>query len=150
MIFVYIGTAILIGALMPVQAGLNAELTKILRHPFLGAMISLTTGAIMVAAFVLVKGIGGFGELKRLGEVPPHLFLGGILGAIFVGSSIFFIPKMGATAMIGAFITGQLLGSVIIDHYGLLGLSPNPINFGRIVGVILLFAGLFLVVRKSA
>jgi bacterial/archaeal transporter family-2 protein len=148
MIFGFVALAILIGSLMPVQAGLNAELTRFLKHPFLGAFVSLSVGAILVSIFVMFN--GGFGEMKRLTQAPVHLYLGGILGAIFVGSSLFFIPKMGATAMIAAFVTGQLLGSVIIDHYGLLGLTPNPVTLTRILGVILLFAGLFLVIRKSA
>ena len=148
MIFGFVLMAILIGTLMPVQAGLNAELTRFLKHPYLGAFISLSLGAMIVSAFVILN--GGFGEIKRLGQVPIHLYLGGILGAIFVGSSLFFIPKMGATAMIAAFVTGQLIGSVIIDHYGLLGLTPNPVTLTRILGIILLFAGLFLVIRKNA
>jgi transporter family-2 protein len=57
---------------------------------------------------------------------------------------------MGATAMVGAFITGQLLGSVIIDHFGLFGLQSYTLNYSRLMGIFLLFAGLLLVVRKSA
>lgn len=148
MIFGFVALAILIGTLMPVQAGLNAELTRFLKHPYLGAFISLSVGAMIVSILVMFN--GGFGEVKRLTQAPLHLYLGGILGAIFVGSSLFFIPRMGATAMIAAFVTGQLIGSVIIDHYGLLGLTPNPVTFTRIAGVILLFAGLFLVIRKNA
>lgn len=149
MIYGLVLLAIIIGTLMPVQAGLNAELTRVLKHPYLGAFISLTTGAIAVLILVLIKGIG-MTEVKRLGEVSPHLYLGGILGAIFVGSSLFLIPKMGATPMIAAFITGQLVGSVLIDHYGLLGLAATPISMTRLLGVFLLFAGLFLVLKKSA
>ena len=149
MIYGLVLLAVIIGTLMPVQAGLNAELTRILKHPYLGAFISLTTGAIAVLILVLIKGIG-MSELKRMSEVSPHLYLGGILGAIFVGSSLFFIPKMGATPMIAAFITGQLVGSVLIDHYGLLGLASTPITMTRVLGVFLLFAGLFLVLKKSA
>lgn len=148
MIFGFVLIAIVIGVLMPVQAGLNAELTRVLKHPFLGAFISLTTGAIAVGILSMFN--GGVGELKRLGEIQPHLFLGGIMGALFVGSSLFFIPKMGATAMISAFITGQLLGSILIDHYGLLGLTPTPVTISRMAGVFLLFAGLFLVIKKGA
>lgn len=148
MIFGFVIAAVIIGCMMPLQAGLNAELTRSLKHPFLGAFISLSIGAILMAGFVIVN--GGFIQLKRLPEIQPHLFLGGVLGAIFVGSSLFLIPRMGATAMIGAFITGQLLGSVFIDHYGLLGLTPQPVSLTRILGVILLFAGLLLVIRKGA
>jgi transporter family-2 protein len=148
MIFAFVILAIVIGALMPIQAGLNAELTRQLKNPFIGAFVSLTVGAIAVSALVIFS--GGIGNLKRLNEVPPHLFLGGILGAIFVGSSLFFIPRMGATAMVAAFITGQLLGSVIIDHYGLMGLNVSPISTTKVIGVILLFVGLFLVIKKPA
>lgn len=148
MIFGLVILAVLIGTLMPVQAALNAELTKILQHPFLGAFISFATGAIALALISLFT--GGATELKRLGDVPPHLFLGGILGAIFVGSTIFFIPRMGATVMIATFVTGQLLGSLIIDHFGFLGLTPNPVTTTRIIGVFLLFAGLLLVIKKNA
>lgn len=148
MIFGFVILAIVIGALMPFQAGLNAELTRFLRNPYLGAFVSLSVGAIIMSVIILFN--GGFGELKRLTSAPPHLFLGGLLGAIFVGSSLFFIPRMGATAMIAAFITGQLLGSVLVDHFGLMGLTPNPVTITRIMGIILLFAGLFLVIRKGA
>jgi transporter family-2 protein len=148
MIFGFVVVAIFIGTLMPLQAGLNAELSRTLRHPFLGAFLSLFIGALLVSFFVIFH--GGLQELKRLPETPPHLFLGGILGALFVGSSLFLIPRMGATTMVGAFITGQLLGSVIIDHFGFLGLSPQPLNISRLMGVFLLFAGLFLVVKKGA
>lgn len=147
MIFGFVILAIVIGSLMPFQAGLNAELTRFLRNPYLGAFISLSVGAMIMSVIILFN--GGFGELKRLASAPPHLFLGGLLGAIFVGSSLFFIPRMGATAMIAAFITGQLLGSVMVDHFGLMGLAPNPVTITRIMGIILLFAGLFLVIRKG-
>lgn len=148
MIFGFVILAIVIGILMPFQAGLNAELTRYLKHPYLAAFVSLSVGAIVMSILILFN--SGFSELKRLGDAPPYLFLGGLLGAIFVGSSLFFIPRMGATAMIAAFITGQLLGSVLVDHYGLMGLTPNPVTISRIMGIILLFAGLFLVIRKSA
>lgn len=148
MIYLFVLVAILIGALMPVQAGLNAQLTQSLKHPFLGAFVSLTTGAIVVGGMSLFH--GDIGNLKRLPEIPPHLFVGGLFGALFVGSSLFFIPRMGATAMIASFITGQLICSVMIDHFGWLGLPSQPVQLHRVLGVFLLFVGLFLVIRKSA
>ena len=148
MIFTLILIAVVVGALMPVQAGVNAQLTRILQNPYLTATISFTTGSIALFLLSLAKGVN-LEEVKRMSSVSPHLYVGGILGAIFVSSTIFLIPKMGATTMIAAFITGQLLMSVLIDHYGLLGLAVTPISMTRILGVILLFAGLFLVVKKG-
>jgi transporter family-2 protein len=147
MIIIFVFLAILIGTLMPIQAGFNAELTRNLEHPFLGAFISLLTGAIIVGILSVFH--GDVGNLKKLPDLSPHLLLGGVFGAIFVGSSLYFIPRMGATAMIGSFITGQMLCSVMIDHYGLMGMNTHPVSMTRIAGVFLLFAGLFLVVRKG-
>jgi transporter family-2 protein len=149
MIFTMIILAIVIGALMPMQAGLNAELTRFLKNPFAGAFVSLSVGSIIVGLLALIQG-SPLQDLKRLISAPPHYFLGGILGAIFVGSSLYFIPRMGATTMIAAFVTGQLVMSVIIDHYGFLGLTSYPATFHRILGIILLFVGLFLVVKKPS
>lgn len=149
MIFIYILLAIIIGSMMPVQAAINAELTRLVRHPYLGALISFTIGTLALGIMVILQGLP-IAELKRLTSASPHLFIGGVLGALFVGSSIFLIPKMGATTMIGAFVTGQLLMSVFIDHYGLLGIPVNQVSVTRVVGIILLFVGLLLVVRKGA
>lgn len=149
MIFIYILLAIIIGSMMPVQAAINAELTRLVRHPYLGALISFTIGTLALGIMVILQGLP-IAELKRLTSASPHLFIGGVLGALFVGSSIFLIPKVGATTMIGAFVTGQLLMSVFIDHYGLLGIPVNQVSVTRVVGIILLFVGLLLVVRKGA
>ncbi len=147
-----LGLAILtvcIAALLPVQAGLNAELTKILRHPFLGALISFAMGTITLTLIVLFQKTP-VGDLRRLFSIPPPYYLGGMMGALFVGSSIYMIPRLGATTMMAAFVTGQLLSSIIIDHNGWFNLPVYPITPTRILGVILLFAGLFLVVKKTA
>jgi transporter family-2 protein len=149
MIFIYILLAIIIGSMMPVQAAINAELTRLVRHPYLGALISFTIGTLALGIMVILQGLP-IAELKRLTSASPHLFIGGVLGALFVGSSIFLIPKMGATTMIGAFVTGQLLMSVFIDHYGLLGIPVNQVSVTRVLGIVLLFIGLLLVVRKGA
>lgn len=149
MILVFILAAVVIGTLMPVQAAINAEFTRFLKHPYLAAIISLLTGALIMSLILVVQGFPTQ-EIKRLTEASPRLFLGGILGAIFVSSSMFFIPRMGATAMIASFITGQLLMSVMMDHFGLFGLPAQPVSITRILGVLLLFTGLFLVVKKTA
>lgn len=147
MIYILILAAIIIGTLMPVQAGINSQLTRFLNNPFFGALISFSVGTMVLGIIVLSKGLP-FSELKRLSSASPILFVGGILGALFVGSSIFLIPKMGATTMMAAYITGQLLMSVCMDHYGWFGIPVNPINLSKILGIGLLFAGVFLVMRK--
>lgn len=147
MLIIWAIVATIVGALMPVQAVINTELTNRLNHPFLGALCNFMVGAFVLLLISLTQPLP-WGELKRIGSFPPHLFLGGVLGATFVGSSIFFIPRIGATAMIASFVSGQLLMSVLLDKTGWLGLEPIPIAPSRIFGLLLLFAGLALVLKK--
>jgi bacterial/archaeal transporter family-2 protein len=149
MIIFLVLLAILIGSLMPLQAAINSELSRLIQNPFMGGFISFAFGTLTLGIILLTKGLP-VEEFKRLSHASPHLFIGGVLGALFVGSSIFLIPKLGATTMIGAFVTGQLLMSLAVDHFGLFGVPAVAISMTRILGVFLLFAGLLLVVRKVA
>ncbi len=149
MLVFFIVIAVIIGCLMPIQAGINFELTRFIKHPYLGAFVSFFMGT-LVLGFIILFQQAPFSELKRLTTASPHLLLGGMMGALFVGSSIFLVPRMGATLMIGAYVTGQLLMSVVMDHYGLFGLTIQPITMSRLLGIFLLFVGLFLVVKKGA
>lgn len=149
MLYLLVIVTIVIGALMPVQAGLNAELGRIVENRYFGAFISFFTGTIGLT-FVLLFQPNLSESMKKIPFHHPLLLTGGILGALFVVSSILLIPRLGATTMMSAFITGQLLMAVAMDHYGLLGLQVNLINWQRGLGVLLLFAGLALVIRKSA
>jgi bacterial/archaeal transporter family-2 protein len=149
MTIILIALTIVIGTLLPVQASLNSELTRLLRHPFLGAFISFFIGTITLSLIILFQRVP-LGDLRRLSDIPLPYYFGGMLGALFVGSSIFLIPRLGPTVLMGAFVTGQLIGSVLIDHFGLFNLPVYSITPQRIIGIILLFTGLFLVIKKTA
>ena len=148
MIFGLIFVAVVIGCLMPIQASINGELMRFTQNPYLAAFISFATGTVTLFFILLAKGFP-LEEIKKLPTASPHFFMGGAMGALFVVSSVFFVPRIGATMMIAAFVTGQLLMSVILDHYGFFGLPLNPVSLQRIVGIILLFSGLFLVIKKA-
>lgn len=73
------------------------------------------------------------------------MWLGGILGAFFITSVIFIAPIIGPTKLFGSIIASQLIFSVIVDHYGWMGFDVQLINLRKIIGVLLLIAGAFLV-----
>lgn len=149
MIMLLVIIAVVVGGLMPIQASINAELGRIINHRYLGALISFLVGTLGLSLIVLLQG-SPLQNFKKIPLSSPHLLSGGLMGALFVASSIFLIPKLGAVTLIAAFVTGQLLMSVVLDHYGLFGLTVNPMTLPRAVGIILLFAGLWLVIRKTA
>ena len=132
--------AIFAGMCNGFQAPVNAALGK-----FVGVVesscISFTVGALSLLVVALVAGQG---SLLRVGDAPPNLWIGGLLGAFFVTTALFVVPKIGAAVMIAAVITGQMTAALIIDHIGLLGIPKNPIDLYRIGGLACLAVGIKL------
>ncbi|WP_159517755.1 DMT family transporter [Sunxiuqinia indica] len=143
---IYTLIVLIIGCLLAIQGSINTQLTTFLKHPLQGALVNFVVGSICLIGLNLLfrTQTPDWGTLKT---APWHLFVGGVLGAIFVSSVIFFIPKIGVTTVLAASIGGQLIASSIIDHFGFFGLTAQPISPGRIAGILLLMAGVFLIQR---
>ena len=136
-----------IGVFLPLQAGINAELRLWLGHPLQAALISFSVGT--VALVVLNLGLRiPFGGPQPLSGAPWWVWLGGLLGAVYVSMTIVLAPRLGAAAMLGAAMTGQLIGSLLLDHYGAVGYAVRPISIERIAGAALLLAGVLLIQRN--
>ena len=56
--------------------------------------------------------------------------------------ALVLVPRVGAATYLSAMIAGQLLASVVIDHFGHMGLAVREITPGRVVGVVLVLAGM--------
>ena len=78
-------------------------------------------------------------------SLPPLLYLGGVLGAIFVTISLVLTPVLGIGAVIALAIAGQVIASLALDHYGLLGLAVRELTLGRATGAVLAVLGALMV-----
>lgn len=140
--------AVIAGMVLPLQPGINAELRLHVRGATMAAVISFATGLalLLLAAFAMRSGIPTVAEMRG---APWWAWLGGAIGAGFVLASLLLAPKLGATLLVGSVVTGQLIASLVIDQYGLVGYKAQPINAGRVLGVALLVVGLLLVQFSS-
>ncbi len=146
--WLFLAGAFLVGAFLPVQAGVNMQLTKWFNHPVQGAFISFAVGMLTLLLIAIVGSMSGLMKTPSLGQVsqaPWWMWTGGILGAGFVAGAIILAPRLGATTMAGWIIAGQLVTSLLVDHYGWLGFPPHSIGWARIVGVACLMAGVLLI-----
>jgi len=144
--YILTGIALIIGGLLAVQGSINSQLGSILKNPLQAAFISFFVGT--VTLFVLnVLMRTELPTKSFIAEMPIYLFVGGIMGAIYVSSAIILIPKIGVATMLGASIGGQMIVASIIDHYGFFNIPVHAISPGRIVGILLLIAGVFLIQR---
>ena len=138
---------LLAGALIPLQAALNAMAGRALNHPLQATLVNFSGG--LIALFLLLLIVRPQLPSKaQLSGMPWYAYMGGCLGVIFVTVVLTTIPRLGAVLTLGAIIAGQLAASVAFDHYGILGIQQQAATPMRLAGVALLFAGLVMI-RKG-
>jgi transporter family-2 protein len=133
-----------VGGLIALQAPINAGLGKA-TGSFAAAFISFLVGTVVLAAILVLS--GKTGGLADATDVQWYYLIGGLLGAAYVFTALSLVGTIGAGGVAAATVTGQLTLSVVLDRLGVLGLEEVPLSPERLVGVGLLLAGTFLVVR---
>jgi bacterial/archaeal transporter family-2 protein len=143
---VLVTLALLAGACLPTQAGINARLNLWTGDPVLAAMISFAVGTLALIGYSLLLRIP-FPDPASASREPWWIWTGGFLGAFFVASTVILAPRLGATSMVALILAGQMAASMACDHYGVLGYSVHPVSAMRIAGVLLVTVGVLLIQR---
>lgn len=136
--------AFIMGAFMPLQAGINARLRVSLGEPLMASLVSFCVGSLAIVLYILASRTA-LPSLAAAASAPWWSWVGGMLGACFVVGSVLLAYKVGATALMAWSITGSLLASVLLDHLGLVGFTVREISWQRLAGVALLLSGAWLV-----
>jgi transporter family-2 protein len=141
------GVVFLVGAVAAMQAPINAALAK--RTGALPAStISFLVGTVILLLVSLAVRPYVGGDFSAARDAPWWQWTGGLLGAVFVATSVIMVPRLGATGLIAALIAGQIAGSFIIDQLGLFGLPRIPVTAYRLLGLALLAAGGMLALKR--
>jgi transporter family-2 protein len=133
------------GGLVALQAPINSKLGKA-AGTFAAASISFLVGTLILLAITALSGKGV--HLSSAAKLPWYYFTGGLLGAAYVTTVLVSVRALGAGGVTAATIAGQLSTAVLLDRFGAFGLPEKPITLARLIGVVLLAAGVFLIVRK--
>jgi transporter family-2 protein len=135
-----------VGIGLVVQVGMNSTLRATLGGALVAALISFLVGSAALAAFIAVTRTP-LPAREQLAAVPPWAWLGGVLGAFYVASSVIVGPKLGAATLLALVVLGQLGTSLLVDHFGWLGFAQHPLTLLRLTGAALLLAGVLLITR---
>ena len=137
--FVLLAAAV--GACFAVQASANSNLRMNLRSPPMWAAFFSICGTFItaVSAMVLFRPQSPTAEAIR--QAPWWNWIGGPLGALIVLGGATLVSELGAALFLALVVAGQLLCSLMLDHFALLGLPEQPITMGRILGAALVVAG---------
>ncbi|MBK8147045.1 MAG: DMT family transporter [Acidobacteria bacterium] len=142
----FIILAILAGMMMPTQAAINNKLASHVESPILSAFISFAVGTLALFLYILATGIP-LSNLANAKNAPAVAWLGGILGAFFVASAVVLVPKIGVALTFSLIIAGQMLVTLVIDHFGWLGVPERPVSVLRVVGAAMITIGVVLIRR---
>lgn len=141
-----ISLAVFAGAMLPVQAAMNARLGRTLGSPIWGAAVS---GAVLTVALVAVGAVALriMPRTAGLSAVPWWAWAGGLCGALVLAATATaaVAPRLGAVTMIAMVVVGQVLCSITLDQFGALGLAAHPIDLRRVIAAALLVAGALLI-----
>ena len=132
--------------MIPAQAAVNNKMAAFVDSPVLSAFISFLVGTAALLLYILISG-ASLANLASAREAPAIAWIGGLLGAFFVAASVMLVPKLGVAMTFSLIIAGQMLITLVIDHFGLLDVPVRAISIPRIVGVILIASGVVLIRR---
>lgn len=138
--------AVAAGVLLPVQAGLNAQLRSALGSPVAAALVSFLVGTAGLATIALLLRtplpLG-----RAWSATSPWQWSGGLIGAVYVLAAIVLAPRLGAATLIAAVVAGQMVTSLVLDQYGLVGFPVHSLTPVRLLGAALVIAGVILIQR---
>lgn len=142
-----IACSLAIGISLASQAGVNAQLREALHSPVQAAFISFLVGTIILGAAALAQDQAWF-RPGSLATLPWWAWLGGVFGAFNVAMSVYLAPRLGALTLAITVVCGQMLASLIYDHNGWLGYPRIELTTQRVIGALLVVAGVLLVSKK--
>jgi transporter family-2 protein len=145
-VYIYFLLALAAGAMMPTQAAINNKMAGYVQSPVSAAFISFLVGTVALFVYLVLTGTS-IRSLLNVTEAPLVTWLGGLLGAFFVASAVVLVPRLGVAMTFSLIVAGQMLVTLVLDHFGFLGVPVNEVSLPRIGGIVLILAGVMLIRR---
>src|SRR5450755_676829 len=140
--------AVLLGAVLTIQVATNTELGKALGNSYIPATANMASGLIvtMILTWALTS---EWPSKEMMRSAPWYLWpAGGVLGVTYLTGNILLAPRLGAGVLVALIVAGQLVFSVLLDHFGWFGFAQHPAGMARLAGCCLMIAGVFLISRS--
>jgi transporter family-2 protein len=131
-----------LGVVLAVHLAMNGKVGSVLNNARVGNALFWSIGAIGAVAI----GLTGWqsGSLDPLKHVHPLLLTAGLFGATLVFAIAWLIPQVGAGGLMIGLIAGQVIGGLVMSHYGLLGSPVQPVSLTKLIGVIVMIGGVVM------
>ncbi|WP_336491421.1 DMT family transporter [Methylobacterium nigriterrae] len=139
------GFVLLAGIANAIQPGMNGTLAKGLPQPLAAGLVVGAATALTILAAGLVSGRLAWPSQAQVAQVPWWAWCGGVLGGGIVATQLLIARQIGAAPFLGLLVTAGVVTSIALDHFGWVGFAEHPANLRRILGALLMIAGVALV-----
>lgn len=132
------------GAVVPFQSAINSNLARGLGHPLWATLASLLVSVLVLLPVILALRLP-LPSLGFISKAPLWMWAGGAFGVCFVALAVMLLPKLGASGFVALALAGQVIASMVLDHFGLFGLVEKQLTASRVLGALLLIGGVVLI-----
>jgi len=132
------------GAVVPFQSAINSNLARGLGHPLWATLASLLVSVLVLLPVILALRLP-LPSMAFISKAPLWMWAGGAFGVCFVALAVVLLPKLGASGFVALALAGQVIASMALDHLGLFGLVEKQLTVSRVLGAVLLIAGVVLI-----
>jgi transporter family-2 protein len=132
------------GAVVPFQSAINVNLGRGLGHPLWATLASLVVSIMVLLPIMLAMRLP-LPSLAFIGKAPLWMWAGGAFGVCFISLALVLLPKLGASGFMALALAGQVVASLVLDHFGWFGLEERQITLPRLAGAVLLISGVVLI-----
>lgn len=137
---VYFLLALAAGAALATQVALNSQLKATVGTPMQATLISLCVGAVAALVYT-VAAREPLPKSASLAAAPWWVWCGGLLGVCYLWATGVSSGKLGVAVTFGLVIAGQVVTSILLDHLGLLNTPVHAASGQRVIGVVIIVAG---------
>jgi bacterial/archaeal transporter family-2 protein len=135
----------LAGAGIATQSGTNAVLGRMLGHPMWATFWQFAAGTVLISVIMILMRVPVPTFATAAANGPWWIWIGFITGSAFVVAGLSFAPVVGVGGFIAALVAGQMLASLTLDHFGLVGLAVRPLTAVRALGAAMIIGGVMLI-----
>ncbi|MEB2622051.1 DMT family transporter [Pseudomonas sp. YuFO8] len=132
------------GAVVPFQSAINVNLGRGLGHPLWATLASLVVSILVLAPIMLAMRLP-LPSLAFIAKAPMWMWAGGAFGVCFISLALVLLPRLGASGFMALALAGQVVASLLLDHFGWFGLVERQVTLPKLLGAVLLIGGVVLI-----
>jgi len=135
-----------LGVVLAVHLSMNGKVGTVLNNPRVGNALFWCIGALGAVGI----GLTGWrqGALSGLKDVNPVMLTAGLMGACLVFAISWLIPQVGAGSVMITLLAGQILGGMVMSHFGWLGSPEEPVTLTKAFGALVMIGGVLLATKQ--